>query len=258
MLAIILYLFRFVRLVGSGHQAVAVENLALRLQLVAFKRKRKRAVLTRLDRLFWVGSVPGLEQLAGRTRFRSARIQSSVGSGSGFEDSGPGCLNPSWASEEDPLSPPRFDGWSCRWRPPMPSSAPRIHRELKMLGIRISERTVLRILRSGHRPGPSQTWKTFLRNHLGQIVPVDFFTVPTIRLRVLFVFLVLEHRRREVLHFNVTDHPTSGWVGQQIVEAFADREAPRYLIRDRDGVYGNEVRRRLQSLKDGPACVPLA
>jgi transposase InsO family protein len=65
---------------------------------------------------------------------------------------------------------------------------------------------------------------------------------------VLFVFLVLEHRRREVLHFNVTDHPTSAWVSQQIIEAFADREAPRYLIRDRDSVYGDEVRRRLKSL----------
>jgi hypothetical protein len=117
--------------------------------------------------------------------------------------------------------------------------APRLHGELRMLGITISERTVSRILRTVPRP-PSQTWKTFLRNHLGQIVSVDFFTVPTIRLRVLFVFLVLEHRRREVLHFNVTDHPTSGWVAQQIVEAFADRETPGYLIRDRDGVYGED------------------
>jgi putative transposase len=112
-----------------------------------------------------------------------------------------------------------------------------------MLGIPTSERTVSRILRSIPRP-PSQTWKTFLRNHLGQIVSVDFFTVPTVRLRVLFVFVVLEHRRREVLHFNVTEHPTSAWVAQQIVEAFADREVPGYLIRDRDGVYGNEVWRR--------------
>lgn len=83
---------------------------------------------------------------------------------------------------------------------------------------------------------------------MGQIVSVDFFVVPTIGLRVLFVFLVLELRRREVLHYNVTEHPTSAWVAQQIVEAFADREVPRYLIRDRDGVYGNEVRRRLRSL----------
>jgi hypothetical protein len=71
--------------------------------------------------------------------------------------------------------------------------------------------------------------ETFLRNHVGHIASVDFFTVPTVRLRVLFVFLVLEHRRREVLHFNVPDHPTSEWVAQQIVEAFGDREAPRYL-----------------------------
>ena len=116
-----------------------------------------------------------------------------------------------------------------------------------MLGITISERTVSRILRSVPRP-PSQTWKTFLRNHLGQIVSVDFFIVPTIRLRVLFVFLVLEHRRREVLHYNVTDRPTSAWAAQQLVEAFADRETPGYLIRDRDGVYGTEVRTRLKSM----------
>ena len=77
---------------------------------------------------------------------------------------------------------------------------------------------------------------------------IDFFTAPTATTRVLFVFLVLEHRRRDVLHFNVTEHPTAAWTSQQIVEAFADRDAPRYLIRDRDGVYGNEVRLRIASL----------
>ena len=77
---------------------------------------------------------------------------------------------------------------------------------------------------------------------------IDFFTVPTVTMRVLFVFIVLEHRRREVLHFNVTEHPTAAWTSQQIVEAFADRDGPRYLIRDRDGVYGNEVRLRIASL----------
>ena len=99
--------------------------------------------------------------------------------------------------------------------------APRIHGELQMLGIAISERTVSRILRRLTRP-PGQSWKTFLHNHLGQIVSVDFFTVPTIRIKVLFVFLVLEHRRRQVLHFSVTEHPTSVWTAQQIVEAFAE------------------------------------
>jgi putative transposase len=125
--------------------------------------------------------------------------------------------------------------------------APRIHGELKMLGIPISERTVSRVLRTLRRP-PTQTWKTFLHNHLGHMVSIDFFTVPTITMKVLFVFIVLEHRRRHVLHFNVTDHPTAAWTAQQIVEAFADRESARYVIRDRDSIYGNEVRVRIASL----------
>ncbi len=125
--------------------------------------------------------------------------------------------------------------------------APRIHGELKMLGIAISERTVSRILRRVRRP-PNQTWKTFLHNHVGQIVSIDFFTVPTITMRVLFVLIVLEHDRRKVLHFNVTEHPTGAWTAQQIVEAFADRDAAQYLIRDRDSRYGAEVRLRIKSL----------
>jgi transposase InsO family protein len=126
--------------------------------------------------------------------------------------------------------------------------APRIHGELKMLGIVVSERTVSRILRTLPR-SPSQSWKTFLNNHVGQILSVDFFTVPTITLKVLYVFVVLAHRRREVLHFNVTDHPTAEWIAQQVVEACAYRDAPKYLIRDRDRVYGSTVRERLQALR---------
>ena len=116
-----------------------------------------------------------------------------------------------------------------------------------MLGIEISKRTVSRMLRTLRRP-QTQTWKTFLHNHLDQLVSIDFFTVPTVTLRVLFVFIVLEHRRREVLHFNVTEHPTAAWTSQQIIEAFADRDAPKYLIRDRDNVYGNDVHLRILSM----------
>jgi len=96
--------------------------------------------------------------------------------------------------------------------------APRIDGELKMLGITISERTVSRIPCRLPRP-PSQTWKTFLHNHLNQMVSIDFFTVPTLSLKVLFVFIGLEHGRRQVLHFNVTEHPTAAWTAQQIVAA---------------------------------------
>ena len=125
--------------------------------------------------------------------------------------------------------------------------APRIHSELKMLGIAISERTVSRIPRRLRRP-PNQTWRTFLHNHVGQVVAVDFFAVPTITMRVLFVLIVLKHNRRKVLHFNVTKHPTGAWTPRQIVDAFTDREAARYLIRDRDSRYSAEVRLRIQSL----------
>jgi putative transposase len=125
--------------------------------------------------------------------------------------------------------------------------APRIHGELFKLGIAVSERTVSRILRTVKRPA-SQTWKTFLTNHVGEIVSVDFFTVPTATLRVLYVFLVLEHKRCKVLHFGITDHPTAERAAQRVVEAFANRDASRYLIRDRDGIYGIEFQRRAQSL----------
>jgi putative transposase len=123
--------------------------------------------------------------------------------------------------------------------------APRIHGELRMLGIDVSERTVSRILRTLPRR-PSQSWKTFLSNHIGHIASVDFFTVPTITLKVLFVFVVIAHPRREALHFNVTEHPTAEWIAQQVVEACAYRDAPKYLIRDRDRVYGAAVCERLQ------------
>src|SRR5215472_17097319 len=116
-----------------------------------------------------------------------------------------------------------------------------------MLGIAISERTVSRILRGLPQP-PTQTWKTFLHNHLNQSVSIDFFTVPTITMKVLFVFIVLEHRRRQVLHFNVTEHPTAACTSQQIVEAFLDRDAPRYLMRDRDSIYGDDVRLQISSM----------
>ena len=98
------------------------------------------------------------------------------------------------------------------------------------------------------RKEPSQTWKTFLNNHVGQLVSIDFFTVPTLQLRVLFVFVVLAHQRRRVLHFNVTEHPTAEWAAQQIVEAFPEDTAPRYLIRDRDGIYGGHFRNRVHGM----------
>src|SRR5262249_31053931 len=125
--------------------------------------------------------------------------------------------------------------------------APRIHGELRTLGVDISERTVSRLLQSQTRRRP-QTWKTFLTNHLMAAAAVDFFTVPTLTGRVLFVLVVLAHGRRRIVHFNVTEHPTAVWTAQQVVEAFPDDTAPRWLHRDRDNVYGEHFRQRVAGM----------
>src|SRR3989442_4401252 len=123
--------------------------------------------------------------------------------------------------------------------------APRIHGELLKLGIQVSERTVSRLMPK-RNTAPSQTWRTFLGNHVRDLVSIDFFTVPPARLRVLFVLVVLAHHRRRVVHFNVTEHPTAAWTAQQIVDAFPDDSAPSYLLRDRDQVYGHVFRHRVK------------
>ena len=125
--------------------------------------------------------------------------------------------------------------------------APRIHGELLKLGIDIGETSVSKYMVRGRKP-PSQTWHTFLENHAQQLVSIDFFTVPTIRFQVLYVFLVLAHDRRRILHFNVTAHPTAEWTGQQLREAFPFDQLPRYLLRDRDAIFGNEFRGQVRDM----------
>jgi putative transposase len=125
--------------------------------------------------------------------------------------------------------------------------APRIHGELRTLGHDVSERTVSRLLERLSHP-PSQTWRPFLTNHLASAASIDFFTVPTLTGRVLFVLVVLSHQRRRIVHVNVTAHPTAIWSAQQVVDAFPDDTAPRWLHRDRDRIYGDTFQRRLAGM----------
>jgi putative transposase len=125
--------------------------------------------------------------------------------------------------------------------------APRIHSELLKLGIDIGETSVSKYL-VRHRKPPSQTWRTFLDNHVKSIVSVDFFTVPTIRFQILYVFLVLAHERRRILHFAVTAHPTAEWTAHQLREAFPWDTAPRYLLRDRDRIFGPEFVEQVKAM----------
>jgi transposase InsO family protein len=125
--------------------------------------------------------------------------------------------------------------------------APRIHGELLKLGIDIGETSVSKYLVRRHKP-PSQTWRTFLDNHVKSMVSVDFFTVPTIRFQVLYVFVVLAHERRRILHFGVTACPTAEWTAQQLREAFPWETAPGYLLRDRDRVFGVDFVKQVKAM----------
>ena len=245
MLNAILFWIRFVILVLGGHQQVALENAALRQQLAVFKRNVKRPQLRRWDRLFWIGLraiwkdwksalvIVRPETVISWQQKRFKRYWWRLS-----QSKGPG--RPRVSSEIRTLIS-NMAAANPFW------GAPRVHGELLKLGYEISERTVSRLMPKNDKK-PSQTWTTFLRNHVGQMVSIDFFTVATVRLHVLYVFVILAHDRRRVLHFNVTEHPTAVWAAQQIIEAFPEDRAPRYLLRDRDGIYGHCFTTRIEGM----------
>jgi putative transposase len=222
---------------------LAIEVLALRHQLGVLKRSVKRPRLSNVDRGLWV--------LLSRNW-------------------------PSWSNALIVVKPAtvirwhragfrRYWTWRSRRKGGRPGidpevralirrmatanlwGAPRIHGELLKLGFQISEATVSKYLPRRRKP-PSQTWRSFLENHVGTLVSVDFFTVPTVFFHVLFVFVVLAHDRRRILSINVTSNPSAAWTANHIVQAFPWESAPRYLLRDRDGIYGAVFRNRVKNL----------
>ena len=123
----------------------------------------------------------------------------------------------------------------------------RIQAELALLGYAVAELTVAKYM---HRtsPRPSPTWRAFLTAQARDIVAIDFFVVPTLTFRLLVVFVVLRHDRRELLHLHVTDHPTADWTARQILQTFPKETAPRYMLRDRDTIYGESFIRCIASM----------
>ena len=245
MLNLLILIGRGLALAFRGHHELVLENLALRQQLLAATRAARRPRLVASDRLFWIRLVRLWRN------WRSALVLVQPDTVVRWHRD---WLRRRWTRG----SAPRRDG-----RPPVDPQvrtlvrematanalwgAPRIHGELRMLGFDVSERTVSRLLEQQPRR-PSQTWKTFLRNHLASAASVDFFTVSTLTGRVLLVFVVLAHRRRHIVHVNITDHPRATWVAQQVVDAFPDDTAPRWLHRDRDRIYGEAFQRRLAGM----------
>jgi putative transposase len=229
--------FRFFR----SRRTLLLENLVLRQQLAVFKQKHPRPHIPSFDKLFWVllrrfwsnwkqelffvfpdtatawhragfqlywRAISRARRVVGRKRI-SKEVRDLI-----FHMVAD---NPTWG-------------------------APRIHGELLMLGFDVSESTISRWMRRAPRdPQTAKRWVTFLRNHREAIAAMDFFTVPSVTFRLLYCFLVISHDRRQILHFNVTRHPTSSWIIQQLWEAFPYSSAARFLIFDRDGKYGIEV-----------------
>jgi hypothetical protein len=228
----------------SKHQLV-LENLALKQQLAMLRQSVKRPRATPADRIFWVlfsryvdGWRNTLHALHPDTVVRWHR--------QGFR------LYWRWKSRGPGPGRPPINAPLCKLIREMQANnigwgAPRIHGELLKLGIDISQATVSKYMVKLKKP-PSQTWRTFLSNHADCIAAVDFLTVPTATFRVIYVFIVLSHDRRHIVHFNTTEHPTAQWTARQLVEAFPFDTAPRYLLRDRDAIYGKKVKRRIKSL----------
>lgn len=238
-------LFLFFRSLFVPRLVLATEILVLRQQLVVLNRTVKRPQLRRRDRLFWVF----LSRLWKDWREALIIVKPDTvikWHRDGFR------LYWRWKSKAPIGRPPidkeirelirRMSRENPLW------GAPRIQSELHLLGFNVTEKTVAKYRIMRPKP-PSQTWRTFLANHTNQIAAVDFFTVPTIKFRALYCFIVLLHDRRKIAHFNVTEHPTAGWTAQQIIEAFPDDTAPRYLLRDRDSIYGEEFRSRVKGMQ---------
>jgi len=245
MKAIILSVLNFVFSIFRSQLSMRIENAALRHQLWIYKRKDKRPEIRPIDRIMW------------------------------------SWLSKLWSSWESALylvKPATVIAWRrkkfkehwtklCRnGKPGRPSTdpkiiqlirdmskanplwgSPKIRGELQKIGIEIAKSTVEKYMIKYRKP-PSPTWRAFLDNHLKELVSIDFFVVPTIRNTVLYAFLVLAHDRRRVIHFNVTEHPTAEWTAQQLIEAFPWDTAPKYLLRDRDGIYGLTFQNRVKNM----------
>ena len=232
----------FIRGILRDRTELATENLALRQQLVILQQKFNRPRLRDRDRVFWAI----LSRIWPNWRSAILIVQPDTvvrWHHAGFK------LFWRWKSRTGKAGRPKIEAEIRRLIRRMSREntnwgVPRIQSELALLGHTISEATV-RKYRIRYRNPPSQTWRTFLDNHLTDIVAIDFFTVPTATFRVLFAFVVMRHERRHIVHFNVTAHPCAAWTAQQIVEAFPHDTSPQFLIRDRDGIYGKVFQHRV-------------
>jgi hypothetical protein len=232
-----------------AHQDQAIVELALRQQLAIYARRQQRPRIAPLDRAFWVSlsrlwprwkSVLVIVQPETVVRWHKRRFRaywrsiSTPGSGRSPIPEEIKALIIQMATEN-------------RWR------AWKIHGELSKLGIHVGLSTISRYLpKATPDPDNLQRWTTFLRNHRDLITEIDFFVVPTVRFQLLYVWFVIDHWRRRILHFNVTEHPTARWVIQQLRDAFPNEPAHRFLILDNDAIFSPQVEGSIRGIGLAP------
>jgi transposase InsO family protein len=245
MVALLCFLLTLLTSPFKSRSRLEAENAALRRQLIVLRRRvRGRIQLTNADRLFfiqlyrWFPSI-----LKAITIIRPETIVRWHRAGFrrywGCKSRSPGGRPPVDAGLRALIRRMSVD--NPLW------GAPRIHGELLKLGFEVAQSSVAKYMVKRRGP-PSQGWLTFLRNHAPNIAAMDLFVVPTIGFDLLYVLVIVRLERRELVWINVTANPTAEWIARQVTEAFPWNEAPRYLIRDQDGVYGAAVGRRLRAM----------
>jgi transposase InsO family protein len=244
MFAIVSALLRYLLSRLRPKHELALENLALRHQIAVLNRPAHKPRLQGTDRLFWVvlkGWWPN---------WRGALIIVQPETVLGWQRAGYRMFW-RWKSRHRG-GRPRKDAALIQlirrmWAVNPTWGSPRIRDELAKLGLEASTATIRKYRpKCGRRP--SQSWRTFLRNHAGAIAAMDFFVVPTATFRLLYVLVVITHERRKVIHFNITEAPTAEWTAQQVVNAFPYDTAPKYLLRDRDCIYGSAFVQRVEGM----------
>ena len=223
---------------------LVLENLSLRHQLLLLQRRANKPKAQPLDRLLW--SILSHCWARWQNSLLLFRPETVIGWHKTLFR-----LHWRWRSRPKggrPQIDPEVAQLIRRmWQANLTWGAPRIRDELAKLGIHVSTATIRK-----YRPKVSrvrgQSWKTFLQNHVKEIIAIDFFVVPTVTFRLLYGFIVMAHDRRRVLHFAVTDSPSAQWTGQQLINAFAFQNPPRFLLRDRDSIYGAAFTERVLAL----------
>ena len=237
-------LWLFLRGFFAAQTVLIAENLALRQQLAVFKRSIKHPRIRKRDRIFWVW----LSKIWGGWRSSLIIVQPDTvvrWHRRGFK------LYWRWKSRKKRSGRPKIDPELRKLIRQMSKEnptwgTPRIKSELLLLGYDVADSTIDKYRIRQKKP-PSQTWRTFLKNHMDVTAACDFFVVYTATFQLIFCFIIMRHDRRQIVHFNVTRHPTAEWTARQIIEAFPGDDAePRYLLHDRDSIYGEPFRRMVK------------